>query len=309
MFTASAGRTLALDVPTVTNVAELAASGISWSTTRAQVRAHRWQRIGRAVVTHNAALTDAEKRRAALVQLGPRAALTSFTALEEWGLTGWARDAVHVLVPRGARVIRPGGIGVKVHYCGTWRPETLHLRRRLHRPGPAAVIAASSFQSPRPACGLLAAVVQQRLITAPALLTAVTEAPRTRHRAALLQAVHDIGQGAHALSEIDFARLCRRNGLPEPTRQAVRTDRFGRRRYLDAEWRCPDGRRVVAEVDGALHLLASRWWDDQIRQNELAIAGDVVLRFPSVVVRHEQRLVADQLWRALRAPRGNARAA
>jgi len=56
---------------------------------------------------------------------------------------------------------------------------------------------------------------------------------------------------------------------------------------------------VVLEVDGALHLIARHWWDDQLRQNELAIVGDVVLRFPSVVVRCEQMLVVDQLRRAL----------
>jgi hypothetical protein len=111
------------------------------------------------------------------------------------------------------------------------------------------------------------------LITVEALAGAVAAAPRTRHRAILLAAVRDIGQGAQALSEIDLARLCRRHGLPEPTRQAVRPDVRGQRRYLDAEWRRPNGRRVVAEVDGALHLVARRWWDDQFRQNELVISG------------------------------------
>jgi very-short-patch-repair endonuclease len=109
----------------------------------------------------------------------------------------------------------------------------------------------------------------------------------------------DIGQGAQALSEIDLGQLCRRYGVPAPVRQAVRADRFGRRRYVDAEWISQRGKRVVAEVDGALHLAPRRWWDDQLRQNEFAIAGDLVLRFPTVVVRHEQGIVADQLRRAL----------
>jgi very-short-patch-repair endonuclease len=110
----------------------------------------------------------------------------------------------------------------------------------------------------------------------------------------------DISQGADALSEIDFARLCRRHGLPAPQRQAVRRERSGRRRYLDASWRRRDGRLVVAEVDGALHLDQRRWWDDQARQNELVLADAVVLRFPSVVVRTDEHYVAGQLRRALR---------
>ena len=112
-------------------------------------------------------------------------------------------------------------------------------------------------------------------------------------------AVDDVGQGAQALSEIDLGRLCRRYGLPQPVRQAVRADRYGRRRYVDAEWISRSGRTIVAEVDGALHLAPRRWWDDQLRQNELVLTGDLVLRFPSVIVRHEQQIVAGQLGRAL----------
>jgi hypothetical protein len=280
-------------------VAALIAAGWSPAAIRAQVEARRWQRIGRAVILHNGAPTPAERRRAALIVLGPRAALTSFTAAEEWGLSGWEREPIHVLVPRGARVRRPAELLIRVHYTDLWAPASIVSGRGLHRVGPAVVMAASSFDSRRPAFGILAATVQQRLIHPSELARAVETAPRTRYRADLLAAVHDIGQGAQALSEIDFARLCRRHGLPAPTRQAVRRDARGRRRYLDAEWRRGDGRRIVVEVDGALHLLARQWWDDQLRQNELVIAGDMVLRFPSVVVRCEQTLVVDQLRRAL----------
>ena len=72
---------------------------------------------------------------------------------------------------------------------------------------------------------------------------------------------------------------------------------LGRRRYLDAVWR--DGRIVVVEVDGALHLAPSRWWDDQLRRNELMLGDALVLRFPSIVVRTEPALVVAQLRRAL----------
>jgi very-short-patch-repair endonuclease len=112
--------------------------------------------------------------------------------------------------------------------------------------------------------------------------------------------MHDIAGGAEALSEIDFARLCRRHGLPMPLRQVVRREASGRRRFVDALWRRPDRRTVVAEVDGALHLVARRWWDDQLRQNELVLSDAIVLRFPSVVVRAEPGIVVDQLRRALR---------
>ena len=105
--------------------------------------------------------------------------------------------------------------------------------------------------------------------------------------------------GAQALSEIDFARLCRRHGLPEPRRQSVRVDAAGRRRYLDAEWVRADGRRVVAEVDGAVHLVPRRYWDDMERANELVLDGRLVLRFAAFAVRAYPRTVATQLRRAL----------
>ena len=60
-----------------------------------------------------------------------------------------------------------------------------------------------------------------------------------------------------------------------------------------------DGRLVVVEVDGAVHLAVNRWWADQLRQYELTLADAIVLRYPSVVVREEPALVAAQLLRAL----------
>ena len=286
-------------LPTVVSPRECNAAGLTIDEVRAHVAAHRWQRVGRAVLRHNGLPTQEELRRAALINCGPRAVLTAFSSLEDWGLRGWERLEIHVLVPRGARVRRAPGLPLRVHYTDDWRPQAMHLLRRLHRPAPAAVLAASTFPTARPACGLLAAAVQQRLVRPDDLLPAVAGYTRIRHRAALVAAAGDIGQGAQALSEIDFARLCRSAGLPEPVRQAVRRDRNGRRRYLDVEWRRRDGRRVIAEIDGALHLAPTTWWADQLRQNDLAIADDVVLRYPSVIVRLEPALVLGQLTRAL----------
>ena len=171
--------------------------------------------------------------------------------------------------------------------------------RELQRLAPAVTLAGSTFARPRPAIGILAAAVQQRLVRPSDLRSALESAPRLRHRHALLAGVGDIEMGAQALSEIDFARLCRRHGLPTPMRQAVRPDRFGRRRCLDAEWITRTGRRLVAEVDGALHLVATTWWDDQLRQNEVVLTDRVVLRFPTVYVRHEEVVTVDQLRRGL----------
>ena len=63
------------------------------------------------------------------------------------------------------------------------------------------------------------------------------------------QVVADLTDGAHSLGELDFARLCRERGLPEPSRQAVRRGPRGTI-YLDVRW---DHLRLVVEIDGAQH--------------------------------------------------------
>jgi hypothetical protein len=184
---------------------------------RGQLRARRWRQIGRAIVLHNGVPSVSEWRRIALVNTGPRSALTAFTAAEELGLRSRERDEIHVLVPGGTRVPQLPDISLRLHYVGAWKPSEIIAVRDLHRPAPALVRAAST----------------------------------------------------------------------------------GRRRYVDAEWITRTGRRAVAEVDGALHLAPRRWWEDQLRQNELVIPGDLVLRFPTVVFRYEDAVVADQLRRTL----------
>jgi hypothetical protein len=297
VFTAAAQRSR-IGLDSVVRAVDLRRSGWSEDALRAQLAAGRWQRCGRAVVLHGGPLTQADRRGIALVNCGDRALLTAFTAAELHGLRGWERPTIHVLLPAGTRVrtvLRP----VRLHYTGDWTRVDPMPGRQLHRCAPALVVAASTFDHPRPACGILAAGVQQRLVTADQLRAALGQASRTRHRQLLCAAVDDIAQGSHAMSEIDFVGLCRRAGLPVPTRQAARVEPGGRRRYLDAEWTRSDGRRVVVEVDGALHLAPRRWWDDQLRQNELVIADDIVLRFPSVVVRTDPDQVIGQLRRVL----------
>ena len=284
----------------VASRADLAELGIGADRVDPQLVADRWRRAGTAIVLHNGPLTRAQHELVALINCGPHSVLTSFTAAARWGLRGWQRDAIHVLGPKGAR--NPHLPGVVLHRTGDWDGADLVPTRRLHRLAPSLVVAAASFARSRFACALFAAAVQQRLTTPGELCRALAAAPRTRHRAALLRAVDDIAQGAHALSEIDFVRLCARHGLPKPAHQAVRREPSGRRRYLDVEWQLPDGQRRAVEVDGAWHLAPRQWIDDQLRQNEVVIAGTPVLRFPSIVVRDEPEFVAAQLRRFLLVP-------
>jgi hypothetical protein len=145
---------------------------------------------------------------------------------------------------------------------------------------------------------VLAAGVQQRLVRVLDLQAATEAWPDLRRRRLITLTLEDIAGGAHALTEIDAAKLCRSAGLPEPSRQSIRCDRQGRRRYLDLEW---DQWRLCAEIDGRQHMEIRQWCDDLLRQNEVVIARSDVLRFPSLVVRSAGEVFVDQIARALLA--------
>jgi hypothetical protein len=281
----------------VTCARDLRADGVTRAQLAAEIAAGRWRRAGLAVVTHNGPLSADQRRAVGLVHAGPMAVFTAFTAAEILGLTGWERPEVHLLAKIGTRPRGRCPVPFVLHCYRT--PIRRVAGRRIEQLPDALVRAAGTFAQPGPACGLLAAAVQQRRVDVTQLDDALARATRIRHRRLLLAAVADIGGGSHALSEIDFVRLCRRFGLPEPDRQTLRREPSGRRRYLDATWRRRDGRLVAAEVDGAAHLSAQRWYDDQLRQNEIALADALVLRFPSMLVRTRPEVVTDQLRRAL----------
>jgi hypothetical protein len=126
---------------------------------------------------------------------------------------------------------------------------------------------------------------------------------QVRFRDLMRRSVADIRGGSDALSEIDFVRLCRRSGLPEPKRQEHRIDARRRHRFLDAEWILDDGRRLVVEIDGIGHMDASRWYDDLLRDAELDIGdGSIHLRLPASAARTEPERVLAILTRHLRSP-------
>jgi very-short-patch-repair endonuclease len=70
------------------------------------------------------------------------------------------------------------------------------------------------------------------------------------------------------------------------------------RRDADGRWRFLDFGFFTVEVDGALHLLPRRYWDDMRRQNALTLRGEHILRFPSVAIRIDPGSVVQQLREA-----------
>jgi hypothetical protein len=145
---------------------------------------------------------------------------------------------------------------------------------------------------------ILAAGVQQRLVRATDMLRIVNAVPNLPRRKLIRVTLRDVGGGAHSLPELDFADLCRDFNLPLPSRQAVRLDSKGRRRWLDVFW---DEFGLVVEIDGLFHMEADQWWSDMWRGNEHAVRLEGVLRYPSFAIRDERERVAAQVADALRA--------
>ena len=147
-------------------------------------------------------------------------------------------------------------------------------------------------------------MVQQRLST-PECIAPWIERMQPLRRARLFRStLADIGGGAQSLAEIDVGRVCRRFGLPLPDRQVRRRDRSGRLRYTDCEWRLPDGRRVVLEVDGAFHMDITSWQEDIARERALVSAGVLLVRCTAGELRDDPAAVVRDL-RALGVGRGS----
>ena len=282
----------------VATIEQLVGQGLTESAVRAQVAARRWQRQGsRCVVAHNHLLTRRQQMWVAILDPVGLTALAGMSALEVAGFRFFGREVecIHVVVRRGARYHRMPG--VTIHESRRFAPpDVVRLHAIPSTALPRSALDAAAWQPfPRYACGVLAAVVQQRLCTAHELSDELRYVGRIRHKQPMRLALLDIAGGAEALSELDVGVLCRRHALQEPVRQRVRRDENGRRRYLDCEWDLPDGSVVVLEVDGSHHFEVGHWEADMRRERQVVISRRRVLRCTANEARHDQWALAADL--------------
>ncbi|MEV4493278.1 DUF559 domain-containing protein [Micromonospora coxensis] len=250
-------------------------------------------------MAHNGPVGREQLHWVAVLAAGPAALLGGLTAARAWGLRRYDSPAVHLLLParHQARSLPPG---VLVHRT-TRLPEedVLHVGQpRRTMPARSLIDAAQWAATDEEARAIIAAGFQQRLVGGTDLHQVLDRLPRVRRGRLIRQTATDSAGGAHSLAELDFLGLVRRAGLPEPSRQTVRRDATGRRRYLDAYF---DKWRVHVEIDGSQHLDPRTAWADMRRQNDLWIEGDRVLRFPAWALRNTPDDVVTQLRAALTA--------
>jgi hypothetical protein len=292
---------LAADQDRVVSRAQLRACGWTDSQVDHEIKYGRWHAPAWGVVAlQNAPLTYDQRLWLGVLHAGGSAVLTHLTSCRRGGLE-WKgdEDTIHVLTTKGDLVEpiegfffhqtrRPYGRWVRPVPSGPPRLPIEH----------SAVLAAERDRYVRRAVGLLAACVQQRLTTADRLIATAGQVRKLRHGAIFLPLLDDIAGGAQSFAEIDVGRLCARAGLAQPTRQAVRRDSDGRRRYLDCEWQLPDGRLVALEVDGSFHLQVGNWWSDMKRERAVVLSRTTVLRCATIELRLEAWEVMADLRRA-----------
>jgi hypothetical protein len=146
--------------------------------------------------------------------------LAGFSALESLGLRGYRKPQIQILMPERRRVFNPPEFvqvhrtaqlcRVDIHLSGT-PPATWHAR--------SVVDAAQWARNDEEACMVISASFQQRLVAHDAVHQAVARMHGVIRERLILRAADDARCGAESFAEIDFARLCRRHGLPEPTRR------------------------------------------------------------------------------------------
>jgi very-short-patch-repair endonuclease len=261
------------------------------------VASGRWRLLGeQTVAVHTGPVSETGDRWRAVWETGLRiAALDGATALQQAGMTGFTTDSIHVSIPHGSD---PGPIhGTQLHRVIRRVPgEVVPSGIPRTRPAVAAIRAAHWAVSNRQAALVLAMPVQQRIVTPSQLREAAFAVRGRTRRAFITQVVADVVDGAHSLGELDFARMCRLRGLPEPSRQVVRHGLRGRV-YLDAGW---EDIGLAVEIDGAGHRVGLAVTDDLLRQNAVTIGGELVLRMNLLGLRVAGDAFMDQVCRAHR---------
>ncbi len=261
--------------------------------------AHHWTSIGEGVaVTHSGEPTYNQKRWAALVHAGEDAALDGDIALQTHGVKRLHLVRYDISVPpkRQVEPVSVDGFFLVPHRTQRttlWTSKTHGLP--TIRIDLATLHAAAWAPSDREAELRLCLVVQQGKTKPSALRSVLQKQTRLRRRALILEALDDIELGAHANSEIDFLRFCRRNGIPRPDQLQVLVRADGKR-YLDARW---SWLNLSVEIDGAHHMWVEEWDADALRSLEVAIAlrgtGETLIRLTQGNLRHSEEKVAELL--------------
>lgn len=197
------------------------------------------------------------------------------------GLTGFDEPMTHIWVHKSTYQVPPDA-GVSLHETRRWSADDV-AAHGIRRSLPAVSTVQAALWAPTAPSAQLRLVMptQQRLTCSEDVIAVMDRVRRHRFRSMIRATLHDIADGAQSLGELDVTRLCREHGLPEPSRQEVRTGRQGRI-YLDVYW-AEFG--VALEINGAGHDRLDQRRKDEIRSLDLQIQGDAAAQVSVLTLR------------------------
>jgi very-short-patch-repair endonuclease len=263
-----------------------------------QLKAGRWQTLRRGVYSvFNGPPIRPAILWAAVLSLGPGAALSHDTAAELFKITDWSSPLIHVTIPWQRRIDCPPDMVLyrSTRLADAVHPTLLPPRTRVEETVLDLVASATDFEA---AFGVASAACQRKLTTTARLTIAMASRARLRWRAELAEALRDVADGVHSLLECRYVRRVERpHGLPAASRQA-RVTAGQRTRYLDNLY---DGYGLCVELDGQQAHPDHQRWDDQRRTNAITAQGVTTLRYGWIDVDRRPCQTAAQIGAALRA--------
>ena len=227
--------------------------------------------------------------RAALLHVGPAAALSHTTALAVWGVRDFALP-MHVTVNQSVR--RAGSADVVVHRrlnFHTTPPQCVERYGLLVTALPRSLVDSWPLLPKQERRPFLVDVARRRLTTPALLQEALEERPNIAGHRILAQTVDLIADGCQSeLEVLGVLNVFRHPSLPRSIGQYK--FRVGGAFFnLDRAW--PEAKLAV-ELDGARHHTSPHdRQKDLARDAALAAAGWVVLRFTYAEVRRNPELV------------------
>lgn len=266
------------------SLAELRAAGVTREQRRHHVEAERWRSVpNRGIVIDRGPLDPTNAWRAALAEVASRARLGGVTALQASGVTGLTDTAIHVWVMKSTRKGLPvAAPNVVLHESRRWGDaDAVDTGIPRAKPAVAAAQAALWSRTLREASLMLVLPVQQRVVAADQLIEVFDRVRRHEFRTILRQVLVDIRAASQSMNELDFVRLCRAHGIPEPAQQVVRQGPDGRI-CLDCTW---EDYGVALEIQGAGHGQLLNALDDDLRLLGLATDGEVALSVSVLTLR------------------------
>jgi len=272
------------------------AAGVTRWEVRAELVAGRWRRTGSQTLSVGTGpLTQSATHWVAVLEGGPRAFLDGASSLLAGGLRKFDTDSVRISVPRLAKIRRVPGVDIR--QTRRWAADDLAAGTGVPRSRNevAAMRGALWARSDSQAALLLVMSVQQGLTTPERLGREALRIRRDRRRLLVHVVVLDLLEGVRSLGEREFARECRRRGIPKPTRQVVRRGR-NCTYYLDVIW---EEWGLVVEIDGIHHAWAQNLVQDALRHNDVTLQGTRVLRLPLLGLRVAADDFFEQIQRAL----------